>query len=82
MMVDGHPLGVRGFNIEGLRRRGFSPARIGAVKQMHRLLYRDGLSFEDAKRRIAELASSEPEAAGDVALMSAFLAAATRGIAR
>jgi UDP-N-acetylglucosamine acyltransferase len=49
---------------------------------MHRLLYRDGLSFEDAKRRIAELASSEPEAAGDVALMSAFLAAATRGIAR
>jgi UDP-N-acetylglucosamine acyltransferase len=68
--------------IEGLRRRGFSPARIGAVKQMHRLLYRDGLSFEDAKRRIAELASSEPEAAGDVALMSAFLAAATRGIAR
>jgi hypothetical protein len=23
MMVDGNPLGVRGFNIEGLRRRGF-----------------------------------------------------------
>jgi UDP-N-acetylglucosamine acyltransferase len=82
MMVDGNPLGVRGFNIEGLRRRGFGPARIAAVKQMHRLLYRDGLSFEDAKRRIAELASSEPEAAEDVAMMTAFLAAAARGIAR
>ncbi len=28
MMVDGHPLAVRGFNVEGLRRRGFTPARI------------------------------------------------------
>jgi len=82
MMVDGHPLTVRGFNAEGMRRRGFSAERIAAVKQMHRLLYRDGLSFEDAKRRIAELASSEPEAAEDVAMMTAFLAAAARGIAR
>ena len=28
MMVDGNPLAVRGFNIEGLRRRGFAPERI------------------------------------------------------
>lgn len=28
MMVDGNPLAVRGFNIEGLRRRGFGPQRI------------------------------------------------------
>jgi hypothetical protein len=26
MMVDGHPLAVRGFNSEGLRRRGYSPS--------------------------------------------------------
>ncbi|MBP7871835.1 MAG: acyl-ACP--UDP-N-acetylglucosamine O-acyltransferase, partial [Comamonas sp.] len=30
MMVDGNPLAVRSFNIEGLRRRGFTPARIQA----------------------------------------------------
>src|SRR2546427_5913222 len=36
MMVDGNPLSVRGFNIEGLRRRGFGPQRIQAIKQMHR----------------------------------------------
>ena len=82
MMVDGNPLGVRGFNIEGLRRRGFDAARIGAVKQMHRLLYREGLPFEEAKERIAELAASVPGAAADVALMTEFLAAASRGIAR
>jgi UDP-N-acetylglucosamine acyltransferase len=82
MMVDGNPLVVRGFNLEGLRRRGFDAGRIAAVKQMHRLLYRDGLSFEEAKRRVGELATSAPEAAGDIALMTSFLAAATRGIAR
>ena len=82
MMVDGNPLAVRGFNIEGLRRRGFGPERIAAVKQMHRLLYRSGLTFDQAKTDIAALAVSEPLAADDVAMMGAFLASATRGIAR
>ena len=82
MMVDGNPLAVRGFNVEGLRRRGFGPERIAAVKLMHRLLYRDGLPFEEARTRIAALAESEPAAADDVKLMSTFLAEATRGIAR
>jgi UDP-N-acetylglucosamine acyltransferase len=82
MMVDGNPLGVRGFNVEGLRRRGFDAGRIAVVKQMHRLLYREGLPYQEAKRRIAELATSAPGAADDVALMTGFLAGATRGIAR
>ena len=82
MMVDGNPLAVRGFNAEGLRRRGFSAERIAAVKQMHKLLYREGLTFEEARARIAALADSQPEAAADVQLMTAFLADATRGIAR
>ncbi len=82
MMVDGHPLAVRGFNAEGMRRRGFSAERIAAVKQMHRLLYRDGLTFEDAREKIAALADAIPEAAGDVRLVGDFLASARRGIAR
>jgi UDP-N-acetylglucosamine acyltransferase len=82
MMVDGHPLAVRGFNAEGLRRRGFSPERVAAVKQMHRLLYRDGLALDDARARIAALAASVPEAAEDVRMVSDFLASARRGIAR
>ena len=82
MMVDGNPLAVRGFNAEGLRRRGFGAERIAAVKQMHRILYREGLTFEEARSRIAALAESQPEAAADVELMTAFLADSTRGIAR
>ncbi len=50
MMVDGNPLAVRGFNVEGLRRRGFAAERIAAVKQMHRLLYRAGLTLEAGAR--------------------------------
>jgi hypothetical protein len=47
---------VHGFNAEGLRRRGFSRERIALVKQMHRLLYRDGLTLEQARTAIAALA--------------------------
>jgi UDP-N-acetylglucosamine acyltransferase len=82
MMVDGNPLAVRGFNVEGLRRRGFGAERIAAVKQMHRLLYRSGHTLEEAKAGIAALAAEMPQAAADVAMMGEFLAHATRGIAR
>jgi len=82
MMVDGNPLAVRGTNTEGLRRRGFDAERLKAVKQMHRLLYRSGLTFDDARTAIAALAGEIPQAEADVAMMSAFLDGATRGIAR
>jgi UDP-N-acetylglucosamine acyltransferase len=82
MLVDGNPMSVRGFNAVGLKRRDFSAARIAAVKQMHKLLYREGRTLEDARAAIAALAQSMPEAAGDVAMMGTFLAAATRGIVR
>jgi UDP-N-acetylglucosamine acyltransferase len=82
MMVDGNPLAVRGFNVEGLRRRGFGAERIAAVKQMHRLLYRSGLTLEQAREGINALATDVPQAAADVAMMGEFLAQAARGIAR
>jgi UDP-N-acetylglucosamine acyltransferase len=82
MMADGNPLAVRGFNIEGLRRRGFGAERLAAVKQMHRLLYRNGLTFANAREEIAALSEQTPEAADDIAMMTDFLANATRGIAR
>ena len=82
MLAQGNPAEANGFNIEGLRRRGFTPERIAAVKLMHKALYRQGLTFEDAKAQIATLAASHAEAAGDVAMMLDFLNASTRGIVR
>jgi UDP-N-acetylglucosamine acyltransferase len=82
MMVSGNPLGVHGFNVEGLRRRGFSRERIALVKQMHRLLYRDGLTLEGAKGAIAALRGTVEGGDPDIALLLDFIAASTRGLAR
>ncbi len=83
MLASGNPLGVHGFNIEGLRRRGFSRERISQVKQMHRLLYRDGLTLVAARQAIAALQGGAAEGGDtDLQLMLDFLAASARGIAR
>ena len=82
MLVDGNPLAVRGCNLVGLRRRDFSAERIAAVRQMHKLLYREGKTLEQARVAIDGLATQFPQAAEDVALMGGFLSKATRGIAR
>ena len=84
VMCQGQPAAARSMNYEGLRRRGFSSERVAAVKAMHKALYRDDLTLDQAKLRIAELASSQPESALDVAMMNTFLegVAAQRGIVR
>lgn len=82
MMVDGNPAKAHGFNVEGLRRRGFTTERIAQVKQMHRLLYRQGLTLDDAKAGIATLGAEHLDSQDDVALMLGFLEASKRGIVR
>jgi UDP-N-acetylglucosamine acyltransferase len=84
VMCQGQPAAARSMNFEGLRRRGFSPERIAAVKGMQRALYRDELTLEQAKERIASLTQSHPEAEADVAMMLDFLAGTSpqRGIVR
>ena len=82
MMVSGNPLAVNGFNVEGLRRRGFSSERIALVKQMHRLLYRDGLTLERSRAGIEALRGTVDGGDADVQMLLDFLSASTRGIAR
>ena len=82
MTVGGNPLSVHGTNAEGLRRRGFSPERLALVKQMHRLLYRDGLTLDNAKAAIGQLLGTVEGGDADVQMLLGFLATATRGIAR
>jgi UDP-N-acetylglucosamine acyltransferase len=84
VMAQGQPAGARSMNYEGLRRRGFGVERIAAVKAMHKALYRDNLTLDQASQRIAELSVRHPEAEGDVAMMLAFLQGLSteRGIVR
>lgn len=84
VMCQGQPAQARSMNYEGLRRRGFSPGRVAAVKAMHRALYRDDLTLEAAQLRIAGLVADWPEAEPDVEMMLSFLAKTSpqRGIVR
>jgi len=78
----GNPAQAQGINQEGLRRRGYSPERIGVVKQMHKLLYRQGLTLQAAREAIDALRREEGAVADDIDLMQRFLASAERGIVR
>ena len=82
MTVAGNPLAVHGINAEGLRRRDFSRERIAQIKQMHRLLYRNGLTLDKAREAITALMGATPDGDDDVQAMQSFLAGATRGIVR
>jgi len=46
----------RGINAEGLKRRGFDPARIAAIKRAYRALYVSGASLAEAREQLAEMA--------------------------
>ena len=70
------------YKTEMFPRRGFSRERIALVKQMHRLLYREGLTLEKSRDAMAGLLGTVEDGDGDVQAMLDFLAASTRGIAR
>ncbi|TXH87124.1 MAG: acyl-ACP--UDP-N-acetylglucosamine O-acyltransferase [Rhodoferax sp.] len=84
VMCQGQPAAARSMNFEGLRRRGFTPERIAAVKAMHKAMYREELTLDQAKERIGALGKSHPEAQPDVDMMLGFLDTvhAQRGIVR
>jgi UDP-N-acetylglucosamine acyltransferase len=84
VMCQGQPAAARSMNFEGLRRRGWSAPRIAGVKAMHKALYRDELTLEQAGNRIGELVIEQPETADDVRMMLDFLGQTSpqRGIVR
>ncbi len=78
----GNPAEAQSINAEGLRRRGYTTERIAIVKQMHRILYRKGLTLQAAREQIEALRGELPAADADIVLMQEFLRTATRGIVR
>jgi UDP-N-acetylglucosamine acyltransferase len=60
VMVSGRPPRPRGINTEGLKRRGFDSARIRAIREAYRLVYRRGLPLEEALAELRARAADEP----------------------
>lgn len=67
-----------GINSEGLKRRGYTPEAIMAIKRAYKTVYRNGLTLDEARQQLAEQASSNP----DIQLFVDFIAHSTRGIIR
>jgi UDP-N-acetylglucosamine acyltransferase len=61
VIAAGDKASPHGLNAEGLKRRGFSPETITALRQAYKLLYKDGLTFEDAKIAIQEMITINPQ---------------------
>ena len=78
----GNPAAATGINQEGLRRRGYSAERLTAIKHMHRLLYRNGLTLAASMSQMQAMLAEGNASAADVRLMLDFLDGAQRGIVR
>src|SRR5262249_37628453 len=55
VMVQGYPAEARTINSEGLKRRGFSPDDIAAIKDAYKLIYMSGKPMAEVKVELAEL---------------------------
>ncbi len=71
-----------GINSEGLKRRGYNPESIAALKMAYKLLYRRNLKVDEACEQIRLLQQERPLAHDALQIMIDFLSATTRGIAR
>ena len=78
VMVNGNPAAAKSINVEGLRRRGFSKEDIATVHKAFKLLYRRGLTIDEAMKELREL-SQHCEA---ITTMIESLETSTRGIVR
>lgn len=82
VILNGNPAAPHGINIEGLKRRGFSREAIGALRNAYKLLYKSGLTLDEAKAAIAAEEQGDPDSAAHLKLLRDFLDGVTRGIVR
>ncbi len=78
-MVAGDEQGrPRGINSEGLKRRGFSPEQISAIKRAYRTLYVSGIPLAEARQQLAEQAKESE----DVKFLLDFIESGERPLLR
>ena len=78
MLVDGNPAVVRALNKVGLERNGVSEEAQTALKQAHRILFRDGLTIPNALAKIEAEVPGLPE----IQHLVKFIRASERGVTR
>jgi len=82
VMGSGNPCVPVGINVEGLKRRGFSPESISALRDAYKIIYRRGMSLADACAEIRNRQQNEPAVAAALQPLLDFVEASSRGIIR
>ncbi|USX23509.1 acyl-ACP--UDP-N-acetylglucosamine O-acyltransferase [Oxalobacteraceae bacterium OTU3REALA1] len=82
VLLNGNPAQAHGVNIEGLKRRGFTREQINGIRTAYKLIYRSGLTLEEAKAALLAEEQATPAAAEQIRSMREFLGTASRGIVR
>ncbi len=78
VLAGGQTAEPHGINVRGLKRRGFALETIDAIKRAYKLLYRSGLTVEEAVAQMRPLADRFPE----VHYLAEFVTASERGVIR
>lgn len=78
VMVNGNPAEPHGLNAEGMRRRGFSTQTSQALRRAYKVIYRSGLTLEQALEILRDMAREHAE----VGQLAEFIAASERSIVR
>lgn len=82
VLLSGNPASAHGVNIEGLKRRGFTREQISDIRNAYKLIYKSGMTLEEAKAALAQAEVDSPNSAVHLRLMREFLHSTTRGIVR
>ncbi|HED40423.1 MAG TPA: acyl-ACP--UDP-N-acetylglucosamine O-acyltransferase [Chromatiales bacterium] len=78
VLVSGHMAKPFGLNVEGLKRRGFSTETIRDLRRAYKLIYKSGMTIEQASQQMRLL---NPDS-DDIALLADFIEKSQRGIVR
>lgn len=82
VILNGNPAAAHGINVEGLKRRGFTREQISDIRSAYKIIYKSGLTLEEAKAALAKAESDAPDSAAYLRMMRQFLNGTTRGIVR
>jgi len=78
VLVSGHMAKPFGLNVEGLKRRGFSNDSIRDLRRAYKLLYKAGLTIEQASQQMRAINPDSDE----IAAFADFIEKSQRGIVR
>lgn len=76
--MQGYPASPHGINVEGLKRRGYSPAAIKTLRHAYKVVYRESKTVREALEELQNL----DETASELKVFTDSIEGSRRGIAR